>query len=115
MQAESETPEIQDPEAFQTLWVSAIIWYIRDAASGWTGAGVSKLSVRAMYLETVEDLLGERKQLARLCRPTDMDVDIVADAILKYLEVAEAQVAAGGGLPLLRGVEAENTGRGDQR
>lgn len=107
-----ETSGSPDPEAFQALWISAIILYARDAAAGWTGAGTGKLPARRMYLETVEDLLGDRQQLARLCRPTGMDVDLVAAAILWHLEVAEAQVEEGKGLPLLRGPEAENTGRG---
>ncbi|NAW34991.1 hypothetical protein [Halomonas alimentaria] len=111
---QEKRPNTPDLEAFQALWISAIIVYARDAAAGWTGAGVGKPAAKKAYLEAVEDLFGDRQQLARLCRPAGMDVDVVAAAIMWHLEIAEAQVAAGKGLPLLRGPEAENTGRGVQ-
>lgn len=105
-----EKPSIPDLEAFQALWISAIIPYARDAAAGWTGAGAGSRTARKAYLEAAEDLLGDRQQLALLCRPTGMDVDVVASAIMWHLEIAEAQVAADRRLPVLRGLEAENRG-----
>lgn len=77
-----EIPNIPDLEAFQALWISAIILYARDAAAGWTGAGAGSRTARKAYLEAAEDLLGDRQQLARLCRPAGIDVDVVATEIM---------------------------------
>lgn len=62
------------------LWLAALRCYYSDCRSA---AGAAKFNID---YEALEDLTGSRKLLANLCRPLDVDPDMLADLMLEALE-----------------------------
>ena len=62
------------------IWLAAIRCYYSDCRSA---MGKAKFNID---YEALEDLTGNRKLLANLCRPLDVDPDMLADLLIKALE-----------------------------
>lgn len=73
-------PDLWDADDCRQLWGAAIEMYVRDATSGYCGSCLPHAT------EALEDLLGTRVMLARLCDPVELNAETVADAILARLE-----------------------------
>ncbi|QTF91671.1 hypothetical protein [Halomonas sp. BM-2019] len=65
------------------LWQAAIRTYHADASASWRGKHVADAD------EAFEDLLGDRRLLARLLEPFGLDPDVVGDAMLDMLEAGD--------------------------
>lgn len=68
-----------DPADCRALWLAALELYLRDAEAGSRGGQL------AHARDALDDLLGPRAMLTRLCEPIDLSVDAVARAMLARL------------------------------
>lgn len=64
-----------DPESCSDLWLAAIRAYFQDCQRAANG------SQNADTLSALSDLDGSREQLARLCKPMGIDIEVAAHII----------------------------------
>lgn len=57
------------------IWAAALKIYFNDAKSAWKGH-------KQADCESLDDLLGDQRVLANLCRPLDIDHHVIAAAML---------------------------------
>ena len=61
------------------VWLAALRWYFLDAQAAMRG-------IKTADPESLDDLTGDRRLLANLCRPLDADPDRVAAAFIDALD-----------------------------
>ncbi len=64
------------------IWAAALKIYFNDAKSAWKGH-------KQADWESLDDLLGDQRLLANLCRPIDVDPQLVASAMRDELSLLE--------------------------
>lgn len=72
-------PDQWDPYDCRQLWADALSLYLRDAKAAQRGGQADHAR------EALEDLLGSREILARLCEPLGLDVGAVATGMRNRL------------------------------